>query len=85
MARERRRIGFGGPVMRNALAYAGAILIAAILGVVVAAVPHLSSLPPCETEDSVNCYWDADTMGNGRGKSYTSLYIAGSVIVIYSH
>lgn len=28
-------------------------------------------LPPCQTEDSDNCYWDADTMGNGTGKSFT--------------
>ena len=25
------------------------------------------SLPPCATEDSVGCYWDAETMGNGSG------------------
>lgn len=25
----------------------------------------------CPTEDSVSCYWDADTMGNGHGRSYT--------------
>lgn len=24
-------------------------------------------LPPCATEDSDNCYWDADTMGNDQG------------------
>jgi hypothetical protein len=24
-------------------------------------------LPPCPTEDSDNCYWDAQTMGNGEG------------------
>jgi hypothetical protein len=24
-------------------------------------------LPPCPTEDSVGCYWDGDTMGNGYG------------------
>lgn len=24
-------------------------------------------LPPCPTEDSEGCYWDADTMGNGEG------------------
>lgn len=24
-------------------------------------------LPPCPTEDSDGCYWDGDTMGNGRG------------------
>lgn len=28
-------------------------------------------LPPCPTEDSVGCYWDAATMGNGTGRSYT--------------
>lgn len=26
------------------------------------------SLPPCPTEDSTHCYWDADTMGNGQGR-----------------
>lgn len=26
---------------------------------------------PCATEDSVGpCYWDADTMGNGEGRSF---------------
>jgi len=25
------------------------------------------SLPPCPTEDSDGCYWDADTMGNHKG------------------
>lgn len=25
------------------------------------------TLPPCPTEDSTGCYWDADTMGNGLG------------------
>lgn len=28
------------------------------------------SLPPCPTEDSRNCYWDATERGNGRGKSF---------------
>src|SRR5688572_17396268 len=26
---------------------------------------------PCQHEDSVNCYWDADTMGNGTGRSFS--------------
>ena len=26
-----------------------------------------NSIPPCATEDSDNCYWDAQTMGNGAG------------------
>lgn len=29
--------------------------------------PEPKLLPPCATEDSENCYWDADTMGNGEG------------------
>ena len=24
-------------------------------------------LPPCASEDSTNCYWDAQTQGNGLG------------------
>jgi len=31
--------------------------------------------PPCVTEDSSNCFWDASTRGNGRGASF--LDIAG--------
>lgn len=33
--------------------------------------PSTPALPPCPTEDSVSCYWDATTMGNGQGRSYT--------------
>lgn len=29
---------------------------------------------PCRTESSVNCYWNARTMGNHRGRSY---YVTG--------
>jgi hypothetical protein len=29
---------------------------------------HGEPLPPCPTEDSTGCYWDAQTMGNGRGR-----------------
>jgi len=28
---------------------------------------------PCATEDSANCYWDAQSRGNGRGHSFISL------------
>lgn len=28
------------------------------------------SLPPCEWEDSENCYWDAQKQGNGKGQSF---------------
>jgi hypothetical protein len=27
-------------------------------------------LPPCPTEDSTGCYWDAALAGNGRGESF---------------
>ena len=30
-------------------------------------------LPPCAEEDSMNCYWDADTMGNGIGRSFVDI------------
>lgn len=26
--------------------------------------------PPCEYEDSNNCYWDAASRGNGQGTSF---------------
>lgn len=28
-------------------------------------------MQPCEYEDSVNCFWDAQTRGNGEGMSFT--------------
>ena len=30
-------------------------------------------LRKCKYEDSPHCYWDAGTMGNGKGKSFVSL------------
>jgi len=30
-------------------------------------------IPPCDTEDSGHCYWDAANMGNGQGYSYVML------------
>jgi hypothetical protein len=32
--------------------------------------PQSSSLIPCATEDSDNCWWDAQNMGNGTGTSF---------------
>lgn len=37
-------------------------------------------LPPCTTEDSANCYWDASTRGNGQGVSFVD--VAGHVIYL---
>lgn len=28
------------------------------------------AIGPCFVEDSQNCYWDAETHGNGKGKSF---------------
>lgn len=36
------------------------------------ALPTLN-LPPCEQEDSENCYWDAARMGNGLGRSFVNI------------
>lgn len=33
----------------------------------------LGNLPPCETEDSTWCAWDAQTQGNGAGQSFVNL------------
>lgn len=35
--------------------------------------PADSTIPACATEDSDNCYWDALSMGNGVGQSFTVL------------
>jgi hypothetical protein len=33
---------------------------------------HGEPVPPCPTEDSANCYWDA-TRGNGTGRSFVDI------------
>lgn len=33
----------------------------------------LAYVPPCQTEDSSNCYWNAQTMGNGNGRSFIDI------------
>lgn len=30
-------------------------------------------LPPCAYEDSGNCYWNAQTQGNGEGQSFVTV------------
>jgi hypothetical protein len=37
--------------------------------------------PPCEQEDSSNCYWDAQTRGNGHGRSFVD--VAGLTIPLF--
>lgn len=41
------------------------------------------TIPPCATEDSDNCYWMAETMGNGKGMSFVTIdgqtyYLSGN-------
>lgn len=31
------------------------------------------ALPPCENEDSDNCYWNAEMRGNGEGVSFVTI------------
>jgi len=39
---------------------------------------------PCQFEDSVNCYWDAGEVGNGRGWSFYAIPIGRHrVAVVY--
>lgn len=32
-----------------------------------------NTLPPCLTEDSTNCFWDAAVQGNGSGESFIDI------------
>lgn len=36
-------------------------------------VPDVVTLPPCEYEDSWQCFWNAATRGNGAGDSFVAL------------
>lgn len=36
----------------------------------------LLGLEPCAYEDDINCYWDAQTMGNGQGQSFISIHLS---------
>jgi hypothetical protein len=42
-----------------------------VTAVVTSGQPVEGTVQPCPTEDSSNCYWDADKMGNGTGHSFT--------------
>ena len=55
------------------------------LGAIVAAVAIAlttggATLTNCVAEDSTNCYWDAETLGNGHGDSFVDLF--GTVIYL---
>jgi len=38
---------------------------------------------PCAHEDSVNCYWDAGTQGNGGGHSFFAVRVGEQVCLLY--
>jgi hypothetical protein len=43
----------------------------------------LSIMPPCPTEDSTNCGWDASKRGNGRGVSFVAIETTAGELLIY--
>lgn len=43
------------------------------LAIVIDSMTSVVVLMPCDTEDSDNCYWDAEQQGNGEGKSFVVL------------
>lgn len=53
-----------------------AIIIGVVAMVAITALigtPAGDALKPCKSEDQVSaCYWDADTMGNGRGRDFVN-------------
>lgn len=54
--------------------YSQAIAEASKLGGMVDPANIMAALStPCEQEDSVNCYWRADIMGNGEGESFVNI------------
>ena len=52
--------------------------IAAVLGLAAlfSIVPTIAlvNATPCPTEDSTWCHWDAQTHGNGQGRSFTTYW-----------
>ena len=43
----------------------------------------LAATTPCVTEDSTNCYWDAQSMGNGVGNSFIALEYGADLVLLY--
>lgn len=56
--------------MLNKRVTLAALVLAASTIALAGCVPGPVALPPCESEDSVSCYWDASTRGNGQGRSF---------------
>jgi hypothetical protein len=62
---------------RGVLVAAAVVMALAVLVIAFGFIPHPSSslnLPPCATEDSHDCHWDAAHQGNGLGRSFTDLH-----------
>ncbi|QWS69369.1 membrane protein [Microbacterium phage Necrophoxinus] len=52
----------------HALLCALALAVGLTVGSVASGLAHdAATLPPCATEDSTGCYWDASESGNGHG------------------
>lgn len=50
------------------------VAVALLAGYVLAVNPPCPNcLPPCPTEDSSYCYWDASERGNGLGRDFIAL------------
>lgn len=67
------------PVLVAALIVAALSILISLSVLVFVVIGHVSPnaegpLPPCPTEDSTGCYWDADTMGNGEGEDSITLH-----------
>ena len=59
-------------------------MVAIVGGIVAGALAvQLPGMGKCPTEDSVNCYWDADTMGNGHGNSYVTWNVGETQFTLY--
>jgi hypothetical protein len=39
---------------------------------------------PCPQEDSINCYWNAGSSGNGEGHSFYSVRVGNKMCTIYT-
>lgn len=72
------------------------ITVALLAGGMLAASPAIASTPmppagvvkdaisrPCRYEDSINCYWDARSAGNGAGHSFYSIRVGRKVCTVY--
>tara|TARA_R110000851_G_scaffold4520_1_gene18457 strand:+ start:2180 stop:2584 length:405 start_codon:yes stop_codon:yes gene_type:complete len=49
------------------------VSITALLTIVFLQVTKKENLPPCPTEDSTACYWDASERGNGHGHDFIAI------------